>query len=210
MTNILALPVYGFDISAGNNEDLRFSVGYVDDQIASVRVYIGGSNVGGVGFTGTLQANFGIPASGEGYPATGTAAVLNGTLTGVTLDDPGAGYGVAELVQLSIPGAGQDVVVAVNVGNSIALDGIIIDFEARDPKQDNLIVVSASTQPNIIGLPTTAALSITQNIMTITIMESVMSEILPGTYSFEARAFADGATRVIAKGNLIVDARSCL
>jgi hypothetical protein len=58
LTNILNLPVYGFDIAAQTNESLLLSLAYVDDQVVSVTVYNGGSAYGGASYTGQLAVYF--------------------------------------------------------------------------------------------------------------------------------------------------------
>lgn len=210
MTNLAALPVYGFDILAGNNEDLSRSYAYVDDRVVDVVVYNGGSNIAPPGYagsspyTGNLPAYFAAPASGQGRPALGTASISGGVLQAVTPGDPGFGYAVTELVGLSIPGAGSDVVVEVQVGNQLALDGIVVDVEVRPSPGSKLVLLSASTQPTINGLPTSGTVSLYGNVMTIVFLESAMSGLAAGTYAFEARGYADGATKVIAKGKFIV------
>lgn len=204
MTTILDLPVYGTDITAANNEDLREAWECVDQAISGVTIYNGGNGFGGPGFTGTLPAIFSLPDLGYGRPAVGSVVVVNGVVTTIIINDGGDGYSALSAPTLSIPGEGSGLVVSIAVGNPLVLDGIPFILEVRATPADKVVLLNASTTFGSAGGDFDGAIIAAGNLLGVVVLESAMRKLPPGSYVFEVRGQADGATKVVVKGNFIV------
>jgi hypothetical protein len=145
--------------------------------------------------------------SGGGAPALGIATVVNGVVTGIAINLPGSGYMAQEVPVLTIPGnTGAGLIVGVNIGNPIALDGLTLDFEVRpQPSQTGdpspVVTVFASNQTAPTGSTLDGTIGTASNVLNLSIPEPAMFDKEPGTYVFEIRAQGDTVTKVIAKGN---------
>lgn len=94
-------------------------------------------------------------------------------------------------------------------GNPISLAGLTLTMMLRARAGDEEVQIIASSVSGLVnGLPQNGSLSsggVGLNVLALTIPQSTVGTLDPGTYVFEVQATGEGITRTIATGPVTVN-----
>ena len=128
------------DIIVGSSTTARGTVSaYNDGQIFNFVI-----STAGTGYTGDFALTISAPAAG-GTQAAATANVVNGSVTSVTITNPGSKYYTQPTVSVTPPGSGTTAVIAAQIEGRVSINiANNIKFDAGDFILDQGLVNEAT------------------------------------------------------------------